>query len=159
MVDKLTLALDVTVKQEISDHVWQTRRWRAVSCAMATRDIEIAPRGAPVFPMRSPVAGLAYASLTLRAALVLEYHEVSAYLINLMNGQPTLYVVVSDQETGVCISRVSASPFALSPFESPGVTSVDRVAMGQGIAAHVARFVQAHVPPATQSTDWQRNAG
>lgn len=142
MSDRRTIPVEVKISRDRADQPWQTRRWRVVGVALArgrTRRIVTYRR------QIAAVTGLSRAKRRLMGLLSLDLSELAAYRVNLGNGAPTLYIAIDEKcSTTVALNGVTASPFALDPFEKPDMTLVEKVPMPAEIVAMVRDFVEAN---------------
>lgn len=135
------IPLGVVVVREKIDHPWQDYRWRAVSVFLD------APEAANWRILLNEPSMTQYHAATL--PLVLHRRETMSYRVNLANGEPSIYVVLrEDNDQGsefpVSVHAVTASPFEAQTHGEFAFDSVDRVAMPERLVALVEAFVAEH---------------
>lgn len=141
MTVEQAIPLGVVVVREKIDHPWQDYRWRAVGVFLD------APEQANWRKLLSEPNMTQYHAATL--PLVLHRRETMAYRVNLANGEPSVYVVLrEDNESGsefpVVVHGVTASPFEAQTHGEFAFDSIDRVAMPERLVALVEAFVAEH---------------
>lgn len=136
-----TIALGVIVAREKIDHPWQEYRWRAISVFLD------APQSANWKTLVTEPHMTQYHAATL--PLVLHRKETMSYRVNLANGEPSVYVVLRedddpDADFPVSVHAVTASPFEAQMHGELAFDSVDRVLMPERLVALVEAFVADH---------------
>lgn len=136
-----TITLGVVVAREKIDHPWQEYRWRAVSVFLD------APERANWKPLVSEPHSAQYHAATL--PLVLHRKESMSYRVNLANGEPSVYVVLredDDEDSGfpVSVHAVTVSPFEAQMHGELAFDSVDRVPMPDRLVGLVEAFIADH---------------
>lgn len=136
-----SLAVGVVLACEETDHPWQDRRWRPLDVLVGVPDLET---GAV---LESGDGFTHYFAGTFE----IEMHrkETSAYVVNLQNTPPAVYVVVTEAEDdgGVLpyeVSYVTVSPFEAQDFLDTGEDIVEAIPMVAPLVAWVQRFVDEH---------------
>lgn len=137
----LNLPIIVNLQRYALDQLWSRKRWHASSVAIARNPAPQQSSPASHAIRQSPVAGFVPSVLALQSSLTLDRSEVPAYLINLVNGSPVLFVAVEETDTAVTLKGLTASPLALDPFDRPGIVRVDRVPMPREIIDTIRSFV------------------
>ncbi len=136
-----TIALGIVVAREKIDNPWQEYRWRAVSVFMD------APQSANWKTLVKEPRMTQYHAATL--PLVLHRKETMSYRVNLANGEPSVYVVLREDDGPdaafpVNVHAVTASPFEAQMHGELAFDSVDRVPMPERLVALVEAFVEDH---------------
>ena len=141
MTISASISVGVIIAREEIDHPWQDHVWRLVS---------ILP-GAPIISKWQEVAQgdgwVQYHAATL--PLELFRKETSAYLYNLGNREPVIYVVMREAEEDdapnpVDVHLVTASPFEAQDYLDTGEDLVDSVDMPEDILKWIKGFVEEH---------------
>lgn len=136
----VTIPVGIVVAREKIDHPWQDFRWRPVSVFLD------AP---PVDHWRELRRGAGFVHYHA-ATLPLELHrkETTSYQVNLANGLPSVYVVLSEGGDGdhepMRVRLVTASPFEAQAYDGSGFEIVERVEMPERLVAIVKCFIEDH---------------
>lgn len=86
--------------------------------------------------------------LSTRAEVELFRKETEAYLSNIESGEPSLYIVLREDETDeedappVSVHLVTASPFEAQDYLDTSEETVERVAMPEPLVEAVAAFIK-----------------
>ena len=136
-----TINLGVVVAAEPSDHPWQDLRWRPVDLLIGSPDLAIGDIVAEVEGAKHFFAG--------SFPLELFRTDTSAYLVNLENEPPSIYVILSEAEDEepplpYVVELVTASPFEAQDFLDTGEEIVEPIPMSEPLIAWVERFVGVH---------------
>ncbi len=136
-----TIALGVVVAREKINHPWQEYRWRAISVFLDP------PEKANWRQLMKSAGITQYHAATL--PLVLHRKETMSYRVNLDNGEPSIYVVLREEDDPrmgfpVSVYAVTASPFEAQSYGDHAFDSIDRVAMPERLLAMVETFVGEH---------------
>lgn len=141
MSHMISMPVGVVIAREEIDSPWQDYTWRPVS---------IIP-GAPQFtPWKELMRGEGWVHYHA-ATLPLELHrkETQAYKENLESGEPSLYVVLSEDDDAESshpfeVHLVTASPFEAQDYLDSGEEVVEPVAMSNTLISWVRAFVETH---------------
>jgi len=82
-------------------------------------------------------------------SLTLHHTDAEAYMVNLVDKQPSIYTILRNDEDGDSARpyrafMVTASPFEAQDLEDAGEDIVERIPMSDGLIAWVREFVEAH---------------
>ncbi len=142
-LDKTTsLKVGVVIAREATDHPWQDHRWRPVDVLVGTTEIEtgtVLKRG----------DGFEH---YFAGAFEIELHrkETPAYIANLENEMPSVFVVATeadeedDPSLPYVVRLVTVSPFEAQDFLDSGEDIVEALPMIDSLAAWLERFVGEH---------------
>lgn len=117
---------------------WAKWHWRAVAVLPGARPAEWAE-------LRRDGETVEYHAAT--KALTLWATDTEAYLTNLADNVPSIYVVLresTDRNKPLEVLLVTASPYEGQDYADNGEDIVEKVAMPDGLAAWVRRFAQEH---------------
>jgi len=136
-----SLMVGVVLAREAIDHPWQDHRWRPLDVLIGVTDVE---------PGTIVKEGDGFAHYFC-GMFPIELHrkETPAYVTNLENTQPVVYVVaceVEDDEAALPfeVRLVTASPFEAQDHLDTGDDIVEAIPMAPSLLAWVEDFVQAH---------------
>ncbi len=138
-----SLTVGVVISREATDHPWQEYRWRPAEILI----------GNPALPLGKVIAETGSETQYFGGSFTIELHrkETSAYLVNLENDPPVIYVVLRDAEEDdgedalpVLVETVSVSPFEAQDFLDSGEDVVEPIAMPPSLIAWIERFVAIH---------------
>jgi Protein of unknown function (DUF3305) len=137
----ISVPLGVVVARERVDSPWQEYAWRPLSVFTA------AP---PVTRWRKLQEGPGFVHYHI-ATLDLELHrkETTGYAVNLVNGEPSVYVVLREGaanggDDAIHAHLVTASPFDVQAYGHNGDEIIGRVAMPETIVDLVRAFISTH---------------
>lgn len=141
MSQQESLDVGVIVERRKIDHPWQEWEWRAVGVFVGAELRE---------GWRTLDEGegwTRYHAATL--PIVLHRRETEAYVHNLETEQPSVYVVLREDDDGVnphpyYVALVTASPYDAQDYLDSGEEIVERVAMPDPVVAWLANFVDQH---------------
>lgn len=137
---ELTIPLGVIVASEQTNNPWQDHRWRPVSVFFD------APKISNWTEIRRGPGVVQYHAATLE--LELHRKEVMAYRVNLANGEPSVYVVLRDDETNptspIEVHQITASPFEAQSHGELGFDYVEPVPMPSRLVGILEEFIQSH---------------
>jgi len=141
MALKVSIPVGVIVAKKKVDHPWIDWSWRPVA---------VLPGAAPVedwVEIQSGEGWTHYHCATL--PLTLYRGETEAYLVNLSDTPPKVYVVLRrDNEGGAdrpyFVEMVTASPYEAGDFLAPGEDIVEPVPMPPGLVAWTQAFIDEH---------------
>lgn len=138
---EITVPLGVVVAREKIDRPWQEYRWRAVGIFLD------APKKADwrEFTRKNAISQFHAATVPL----VLQRRESMSYCVNLANGEPSIYVVLREENDPaaprpVSVHAVTASPFEAQVHSDMAFATVDRLAMPKRLLTMVEAFVEEH---------------
>lgn len=140
MSNLLVIKVGVIVAWEQLNHPWQTERWRPI-------EILINPPDCNGWRELRRVQGCVHYHA---ANVELELHrkDAAAYQVNLVNGEPVVYVVLQERETEhaipVEVQTVTVSPFDAQAHDFGSGEVVAGVRMPDPLRALVAAFVSEH---------------
>lgn len=133
-----SLTVGVVLAKEDIEHVWQDHRWRPLDVVLGLPELtdgELIREG-PGF------------SHYFAGAHDIELHrkETSAYVVNLQNDTPVVYVVISETEDEddalpYEVRLVTVSPFEAQDFLDTGEDIVEAIPMVEPMIAWLERFV------------------
>jgi hypothetical protein len=138
-----SLTVGVVVAREAIDHPWQDFRWRPVEILIGKSDLAV---GAVINETEAQTQFYG-------GSFTIELHrkETSAYLVNLENNPPVVYVVLreAEDEDGEDVLPVLVEAITVSPFESQdyldsGEDIVEPLTMPKPLVAWIERFVATH---------------
>ena len=136
-----SLKVGVVLAREDIDHAWQDHRWRPLEVLLGQPELsdgELIKQG----------EGFAH---YFAGSHEVELHrkETSAYIVNLENETPAVYVVISDAEDDSAVvpydvRLVTVSPFEAQDFLDSGEDIVEAIPMTQSMIAWLERFIAEH---------------
>jgi Protein of unknown function (DUF3305) len=137
----ITVPLGIVVARERVNSPWQEFAWRPLSVFTAAQ---------PITRWRKLQEGDGFAHFHV-ATLDLELHrkETTGYAVNLVNGEPSIYVVLREGSTHggdepVHAHLITASPFDVQAYGHNGDEIIGRVAMPPTVVELVRAFVATH---------------
>ena len=135
------ISVGVVIAREPSDHPWQDERWRPVDLVIGVAERKAGEVIGEVDGATHYFAGA--------ARLELHRADTSAYIVNLENETPVIYVVLAEAEDDSAplpyeLELVTASPFEAQDFLDTGEDIVEPVPMTAPLIAWVERFVGEH---------------
>lgn len=137
----ISVPLGVVVARERVDSPWQEYAWRPLSVFTA------AP---PITRWRKLQEGAGFEHYHI-ATLDLELHrkETTGYAVNLVNGEPSIYVVLREGaanggDEAIHAHLVTASPFDVQAYGHNGDEIIGRVAMPDSVVELVRSFIATH---------------
>ncbi|MEM6497768.1 MAG: DUF3305 domain-containing protein [Pseudomonadota bacterium] len=135
------LKVGVVLAREDIDHPWQDHRWRPLSVLVGI------PALNPGDVLKRGDGFTHYFAGTFE----IEMHrkETSAYVVNLENDVPVVYVVATDAEDEDAglpydIRLVTVSPFEAQDYLDSGEDIVEAIPMIEPLIAWVERFIEEH---------------
>ena len=136
-----SLTVGVVIAREATDHPWQEFRWRPAEILI----------GKPELPLGEVITDSAAATHFFAGNFTIELHrkETSAYLVNLENEPPVIYIVLREAEEDdgalpVLVETVTVSPFEAQDFLDSGDDIVEPLTMPAPLIAWIERFVATH---------------
>lgn len=141
---EIRMSLGVVVEKRPATSRWISHTWRPVA---------VLPGAAPVseWKLLDRTGGIERYHV---ATLELELHrkETEAYLVNLSNEVPSIYVVLRSPEPEdedpnapeITAVRATASPFEAQDFLDCGEDIVEPVPMTEGLIAWIQTFIERH---------------
>ncbi len=136
-----SLKVGVVLARETIDHPWQDHRWRPLAVLVGIPEVE------PGTLLKSDDGFEHY----FAGAFDIEMHrkETAAYILNLENDPPGVYVVISEAEDADAalpyeVRLVTVSPFEAQDFLDTGEEIVEALPMVGPLAAWVQRFIDVH---------------
>ncbi|MEO1207613.1 MAG: DUF3305 domain-containing protein [Pseudomonadota bacterium] len=141
MPNELSIPLGVVIAREKISNPWQDYRWRPVSVFFD------APKRPEWTEVRNGPGFVHFHAATL--VLTLHRKECMAYRVNLANGEPSVYVVLreDDEETDgrpLDVHLLTASPFEAQSHGDMGFDFVEAVKMPDRLVSIIENFVRAH---------------
>jgi len=135
------LSVGVVVERRAIDHPWAEHRWTPVAV------IPGAPAAEPWREIASGDGWVQYHAATLPIAL--HRKETEAYLVNLADTPPSVYVVLrASEEDGegpeLTVVDATVSPYEAQDYLDSGEDIVERVAMPETMMAWLQAFIDAH---------------
>ncbi len=135
------LKVGVVLAREDIDHPWQDHRWRPLSVLVGIPELD------PGDVLKDGDGFTHYFAGTFE----IEMHrkETSAYVVNLENDVPVVYVVATDAEDEDAelpydIRLVTVSPFEAQDYLDSGEDIVEAIPMIEPLIAWVERFIEEH---------------
>jgi hypothetical protein len=136
----LTVPVGVVIAHDKIDQPWQECLWRPVSVILNP------PPFSGWRELMRAANTVHYHAATL--ALELHHKETSGYLFNLLEGGPSVYVVLRERDASddipVDVHLVTASPHEAQAYGHSPEEIVGAVAMPQPLIALLQAFVEAH---------------
>ncbi len=128
------MSVGVVVRKTPGVTRWARWNWRAVA---------VLPGAGPADwqELRREGEAVEYHAVTL--PLTLWADETEAYLVNLSDGQPSLYLVLRDElkgETPLNAVLITASPFEGQDYADTGEEIVEKIPMTEGLIAWLRDF-------------------
>jgi len=140
MPNSVSIPVGVVIARERIDHQWQDFIWRAVGLLPG------APEISQWRELRSSDDWTQYHAATL--PLQLFRSDTQAYIDNLGNREPVIYVVIreeeQDSENPIEVHLVTASPYEAQDYMDSGDDIVDAIEMPDEIFEWVKIFVDEH---------------
>jgi hypothetical protein len=132
------MPLGVVIRRTPGVTRWAQWAWKAVS---------VLPGSGPAdwVELRRDGETVEYHAATL--PLTLWRSDTDAYLVNLADAVPSIYVVLSPDPTGASpmqVALVTAAPYEAQDYEVSGDEIVEKVPMTAGLIAWMRAFVEAH---------------
>ena len=132
----VTIPLGVVLRKTPGVTRWAAFAWRAVAVLPGARP-------AHWTEMRRDGEAVEYHAGTL--TLTLWAAETEAYLANLSDAVPSIYVVMRDEgDDPLDLVLVTASPYEGQDYADNGTDLVEKVPMPEGLAAWIRDFALAH---------------
>ena len=136
-----SLKLGIMLERRDCDHPWLDHEWRFIGVIPGAQDID----GLKV--LRSAPGAIQYHAATLE--LELHRAEAEAYQYNLTSPEPSLFVVLredDEEESGAPIvaELVTASPYEAQDYLDSSEELVERILIPENIKAWITEFVEAH---------------
>ena len=136
-----SIPVGIVLAREAIDHPWQDHRWRPLDVLVGAPELE---RGAI---LKSEDGFTHY----FAGQFEIELHrkETSAYVVNLENEPPSVYVVICEVEDDeeplpFEVRLVTMSPFEAQDFLDTGEDIVEAIPMIDPLIAWLERFVNEH---------------
>ena len=136
-----SITVGVVLAREATDHPWQDFRWYPIELLIGAPDHSVGDVLAEGDGFKHFFAG--------NATLEMHRADTSAYVVNLENDPPSIYVVLREAETDETplpyeLQMVTASPFEAQDFLDSGEEIVEPIPMSGSLVAWVERFVATH---------------
>lgn len=136
--NQIEMPVGVVVRKTPGVTRWARWNWRAVA---------VLPGAGPAdwHEMRREGEAVEYHAATLPLALWAD--EAEAYMVNLSDGQPSVYLVLRDELNGdqpLNALLITASPFEGQDYADTGEEIVEKIPMTEGLIAWVRDFALAH---------------
>jgi len=138
---EVSMPVGVVVEKRKSDHPWLDWSWRPVA---------ILPGAEPVSEWRMLESGEGWTRFhAATLSLTLYFSDTEAYLVNLSDRVPSVYVVLREEEAEgsiwpVRVHQVTASPYESQLFEDSGEDIIERIPMTPEMIAWVRAFTAFH---------------
>ena len=138
-----SLTVGVVVAREATDHPWQDFRWRPIEILIGKSELCV---GAVINETDTQIQYYG-------GNFTIELHrkETSAYLVNLENDPPVVYVVLreAEDEDGddalpILVETITVSPFESQDYLDSGEDIVEPLTMPEPLIAWIERFVATH---------------
>lgn len=141
MEREVSMPLGIVVEKREVDHKWVDVSWRPVA---------IIPGADPVPEWREIESGdgwTRYHAATV--PLNLYFSDTDAYLFNLSDRVPSVYIILRDEEDDdsdwpVFVHLATVSPFESEQFEDAGEDTIERVPMTPEMIAWLKAFIAFH---------------
>ncbi len=135
---QIEMPIGIVVRKTPGVTRWARWNWRAVAAL---------PGAGPAdwLELRREGDAVEYHAATL--PLTLWVDETEAYMVNLSDGQPSLYLVLRDELQGdhpLNVALVTASPFEGQDYADTGEEIVEKIPMSEGLIAWVRDFALEH---------------
>ena len=138
------LAVGVVIARERTDHPWQEYRWSPVEIVIGRPDLRTGQVISESATRIDYYAGI--------ANIELHRKETPAYIVNLENTPPSVYVVLRDADEDdagnndlpYVVEAVTVSPFEAQDFLDTGEEIVEPLDMPPSLLAWLERFVAEH---------------
>ncbi len=142
--DQAKLPLGIVVERRAVDNPWIDHSWHSVAVIAGAR--ALSPRDAWT-SLGDGDGWVHYHAGTLNLELFPK--ETEGYKLNLSQDPPRLYVVLRNEEEGLCDHEVlpflvTACPYEAQDYLDSGEEQVDAVAMPEGVIAFVQDYVGRH---------------
>lgn len=136
-----SLKLGIILERRDSDHPWLDHEWVFVGVIPGAADVE----GMRV--IREAPGVIQYHAATLE--LGLHRAEAEAYQYNLTSPEPSVFVVLREDEEDdgsvpIVAELVTVSPYEAQDYLDSSEELVERILMPENIRAWVSEFVEAH---------------
>ncbi len=142
--DQASLPLGIVLERRDVDNPWVDHSWRTVAVVAG------APARSPLGEWTPMGGGEGWAHFHA-GTLTLELfpRETEGYKLNLSQDPPRLYVVLRDEEEGLCDHEVvpflvTACPYEAQDYLDSGEEQVDAVPMPEAVIAFVETYVGRH---------------
>lgn len=138
MPNSISIPLGIVIAKERIDHPWQDHIWRTVGLLPG------APEVSSWRELKSNKDWIQYHAATL--PLQLYRSETQAYIDNLRNKEPVVYVIIREEEvdsdTPVDVHLVTASPYEAQDYMDSGDDIVDAIEMNDIIYSWIEKFIE-----------------
>ena len=138
-----SISVGVVLAREAIDHPWQDHRWRPLDVLVGAPELEAGTILKSEERFTHYFAG--------HFEIELHRKETSAYIVNLENTPPAVYVVICETEdeegegpVPFEVRLVTVSPFEAQDFLDTGEDIVEAIPMIEPLIAWVERFVNEH---------------
>lgn len=138
-----SLNVGIVLAREATDHPWQDFRWRPAEILIGQTNLKTGD-------VISETAGQTH-FFGGTFSIELHHKETPAYVVNLENEPPVVYVVLRDAEEGepedvlaMRVETVTVSPFEAQDFLDSGEDIVEPLAMSPPLIAWINGFVERH---------------
>ena len=135
---QIEMPVGVIVRKTPGVTRWARWSWRAVALLPGARPADWQE-------LRREGETVEYHAATLPLSLWAD--ETEAYMVNLSDGQPSLYLVLRDElkgETPLNAVLITASPFEGQDYADTGEEIVEKIPMTEGLIAWVRDFTLQH---------------
>lgn len=141
MQREVSIPLGIVVEKRKANHAWLDWSWRPV---------DIIPGAEPIDEWREIESGdgwTRYHAATVPVTLY--FSDTEAYLFNLADRVPSIYVVLREDENDdakwpVFVHLATASPFESQLFEDSGEDTIERIPMTPEMIAWLRAFIEFH---------------
>lgn len=138
-----SLTVGVVIAREPIDHPWQDFRWSPVELLIGKPQLDIGTL------INETDRQIQYYGGTF--TIELHRKETSAYLVNLENDPPVVYIVLREAEDeddevpfSVLVETLTVSPFEAQDYLDSGEDIVEPITMPEPLIAWIERFVARH---------------
>ncbi len=135
---QIEMPVGVVVRKTPGVTRWARWNWRAVALLPGARPADWQE-------LRREGEAVEYHAATL--TLTLWADETEAYMVNLSDGQPSLYLVLRDElkgETPLNAVLITASPYEGQDYADTGEEIVEKIPMTEGLIAWLRDFTLQH---------------
>lgn len=159
----LLFAVRIVLIRESLDNPWQNHRWRLVDLVpleVTEGDGTPPAKAIPIRPLRKDETVMDAASgsqgtlFCADASIDLHRAEAEAYAENLASAEPSIFVVLREDdpeeessEAGIHLEEVSLSPYTIQDYEDTGEDQIEKIPLQGPLQDLVKSFVSQYYQP------------